>query len=59
MGLTGGAKKKTLLTVCITWKIESGIEVVDEATGADTLAVIDVVWTGNKRPEEENNVIIP
>jgi hypothetical protein len=50
---------KRMPTLCITRKIEGGVEVVDEATGADTLSVIHVVWSGKHRPEEKKNVIIP
>lgn len=51
---------KQIPTLCITGKIEGGVEVVDEATRADTLSVIHVaVWTGKHRPEDKNNVIIP
>lgn len=50
---------KQIPTLCITGKIEGGVEVVDEATGADTFPVIHVVCAGKHRAEEEKDVIVP
>ena len=46
------------LTFCVIGKIESCVEIVDQASGTDILPVVRVVLSGHGS-EEEHDVVIP